>query len=333
MWRVGDAFTSSSGSLRPNSRRSKTGCCGRVFAIPSCTSTSLARVRARGGLLSALSGDGVDRELLTAAGEIIEALINGGPAEGIDEYEDAPAVVEMYLGHMETRAETLGDFQHVHSIKGFLDDKEANWAARLERGWTEERRAEIKRACDVILSRPEWPSRVREGLRSQSESEFSLADQAARALGIDTWDAHWRRLEAKPLNSSPWYALMALCDEERIQSVIEAAEKHIDLARIATGPSEELGIGPGFEPHLCLTFVLQGLRRFPGRGSNLIRAALQSPAIPNRNLAIAALSQWECEAWPDEVRKSLAAAAEAEPDEKIRDNMRKVLDGEPLADD
>src|SRR5262249_22226983 len=37
-----------------------------------------------GGLLLALSEDHVDRELLTGAGEIIQALIAGGPAEGID---------------------------------------------------------------------------------------------------------------------------------------------------------------------------------------------------------------------------------------------------------
>jgi hypothetical protein len=286
-----------------------------------------------GGLLAALSGDCVDRELLTAAGEIIAALIPPGPAEVIDDYEDAPAVVGLYVGHMETRAETLGDFHDIHAIKGFLDDKQADWAARLERGWTEERRAEMTRACAVILSRPEWPGRVREGLRSQSEVEFSLADTAARVLGIDTWDAHWRRLEAKPLDSGRWYHVMALCDDERIQSVIEAAEKHIDLAQIATGPSEEIGVGPGFEPHLCLTFVLQGLQRFPGRGARLIAAGLQSRSIQNRNVALAALAEWEQDAWPDGLGESLAAAADAEPDEKIRDEMQKVLKGEPLADE
>ena len=59
-----------------------------------------------GGLLAALSEDHVDRELLTAAGEIIQALIVGGPAEGIDDYEDARPVIESYLGHMASSAET-----------------------------------------------------------------------------------------------------------------------------------------------------------------------------------------------------------------------------------
>ncbi len=40
-------------------------------------------MRNAGGLLEALSRDNVDRELLSSAGEIIEALINGGPTEDI----------------------------------------------------------------------------------------------------------------------------------------------------------------------------------------------------------------------------------------------------------
>jgi hypothetical protein len=70
-----------------------------------------------------------------------------------------------------------------------------------------------------------------------------------------------------------------------------------------------------------LTFVLQGLRRFPGRGARPILAGLQSRAIQNRKMALAALVEWERDAWPDEVRESLEAVADAEPDEKIRDEM------------
>lgn len=72
-----------------------------------------------GRLLAALSEDHVDRELLTAAGEIIQALISGGPAEGIDDYEDASLVIEYLLDHMATSAETVEDFLHVNSIMAF----------------------------------------------------------------------------------------------------------------------------------------------------------------------------------------------------------------------
>src|SRR5262249_25877447 len=70
-----------------------------------------------GGLLAALSEDHVDRELLTSAGEIIQALISGGPAEGIDDYEDARPVIETFLDHMQSSAETIEDFLHVSTIR------------------------------------------------------------------------------------------------------------------------------------------------------------------------------------------------------------------------
>src|SRR5206468_7985327 len=73
-----------------------------------------------GGLLAALGEDDVDRELLIAAGEIVQALIAGGPAEGMDDYEDARPVVEAYLGHMEASAETVEDFLHVNLVNGYL---------------------------------------------------------------------------------------------------------------------------------------------------------------------------------------------------------------------
>jgi len=146
-----------------------------------------------GGLLAALSEDDVDRELLTAAGEIVQALIAGGPAEGIDDYEDARPVVEAYLGHMESSAESIEDFLHM-TVKGYQDEDDSRWAGRYKAGWTAECRDRLRSLCDSILGRPEWPERVRADLGSRDDLEFAHADQAAKALGLDTWDIHWRRL-------------------------------------------------------------------------------------------------------------------------------------------
>jgi hypothetical protein len=282
-----------------------------------------------GGLLSALSDEQVDRELLTSAGEIIQALIAGGPAESIDDYEDGAAVVEMYLGHMESSADSVGDFAHVNSIKQFVDDQDSDWESRSENGWSDERRARLKATCDSILSRPQWPSRVRDALSSRYEGEFRSADEAARVLGIDAWEAHWRRLQEKPLDSGRWYHVMAHCNDQRIGAVMEAAERHIDLARIATGASDKGWFGPGFEHHFCLDFVLQELRRFPGHGSKLILAGLKSPVVRNRSMAMFALAAWRQNSWTDAMRESLEQAAAVEPDQSIRGYMRKVLNGEP----
>jgi hypothetical protein len=284
-----------------------------------------------GGLLAALSEDYVDRELLTAAGEIIQALIVGGPAEGIDDYEDARPVIESYLGHMAASAETVEDFLRVNSIKGYLDEDDARWSGRYDAGWTAGCREALRSACASILGRPEWADRTRAMLGSEDELAFAHADRAARALGIDTWDIHWRRLHEKPADPGRWYHVMALCDGGRIGKVVEFAEASIDLTAVATGAGDELGLGRGFESHSCLDYVLQDLRRFPGKGRALIEAGLKSPVVRNRNMAVAALAAWARGEWPGGLEESLEQAAGCEPNEDVRERMRKALRGEPLS--
>jgi hypothetical protein len=283
-----------------------------------------------GGLRAALSDDRADRELLTAAGEILQALIAGGPAEDIDDYEDARPVIASYLGHMASSAETVEDFPHVRAVKDYLAGDEPRWLGRYDAGWSAEGRRDLLALSDSILGRPEWADRVVAKLGGADEGEFARADQAARALGIDTWDLHRRRLRQKPADPGRWYHVMALCDEGRIAEVVEFAEANLDLAGIATGAADEVGLGREFEQHSCLDFVLQALRRFPGRGAALIEAGLRSPVVRNRNMAIAALAGWSRAAWPGGLEKALEQAAGSEPDQGVRERMQRVLRGEPL---
>lgn len=293
----------------------------------------LAATCARGGdLLAAVSENPVEPEVLNAAGEIIQALISGGPSEGIDDYEDAQPVIEGYLQHMATSAETVADFLSVNSVRGFLEEDDSRWAARYDAGWTVESRARLRSLCDSIIGRPEWAGRVRADLASQDEAEFAQAAEAAKALGISTWDVHWRRLRENATDSGRWYPVMMLCDENRIAEVIEFAESRLDLSAIATGAGNELvGMGCGFEPHNCLQFVLQDLGRFPRRGAKLIDAGLKSPVVRNRNTAAGVLAAWSRDKWSDELGRSLQQAAECEPNEGVRKRMRQALSGETLS--
>lgn len=284
-----------------------------------------------GGLLVALGEPTVDRALQTSAGEILEALIVGGPAENIDDYGDGAAAVGEYLRHMRTSAETLGDFSHVHAVGRFLGD-DGDWDARAERGWTPRLRGEFRELCARILARPEWAGRAVSGLGSDDPVEFHRANRVAEALGIDTWERHRIRLERKPEDPALWYEIMVRCDEDRIGDVLSFAEGNIPLLEIATGASDDLGLGLDFVPHQCLDYVLQELRRFPGRGGRLIEAGLRSPVVRNRNMAVAALAAWDKGEWPAAMREALAAATEVEPDESVRERMVKVVNGEPLDD-
>jgi hypothetical protein len=168
-------------------------------------------------------------------------------------------------------------------------------------------------------------------LSSDDDLEFDRADRAAKAIGIDTRDLHWQRLQEKPADPGRWYQVMALCGEDRIGKVVEFAEANLDLKGIATGAADELGLGRGFERHTCLDYLLQELRRFPGRGAKLIEAGLKSPVVRNRNMAIAALAAWSRGEWTSGLEKSLETAAGCEPVDDVRKRMQAALRGEPLS--
>ena len=171
-------------------------------------STWLAFVRRRLEVCG-LEGDRVDRELLTSAGEIIGALIAGGPAESIDDYEDGPEVIELYLEQMRRHAETLADFTHLASIRGLLTPPAPEATVQLPDAWSADHRLDLSSICDAILARPERRDRAITGLQSHDDMEFYRADQVAKVVELDTWDVHFRRYRDEPLNSTRLYPVIA----------------------------------------------------------------------------------------------------------------------------
>ena len=175
---------------------------------------------------------------------------------------------------------------------------------------------------------PHWEEIALRGLASTDAAEFGSAAEAARALGIDTWDHHFVRLQRDGGNG--WYFVMQTDDPTRIDRVVALAEEVLPLERIATGPAEELGLGREWVSHGHLDFVLQDLRRFPEKGWRLIRTGLRSPVIRNRHMALHALSPWGKTRWPADAELILRAALAEEPNEGVRINLERLLAGEPL---
>jgi hypothetical protein len=114
-------------------------------------------------------------------------------------------------------------------------------------------------------------------------------------------------------------------DPARVDRVVARAEKKIDLAAIATGPADELGLGPEWHEHSELSFVLQGLVAFPGKGWPLIRAGLQSPVVNNRFKAMRVLAAWGRARWPDDAEMVVRRALKNEPDDELRGDMKSLL--------
>lgn len=280
-----------------------------------------------GDLAAALAEASPDRELLIAAGDIIDALLMGGPAKDIDDYADAATALARWLDHMDHHAETLGDLITIAGIRDFCDRDD--WVRRLSTGaWTVTTRDAIRAHTERLLAEQRWPERVRSGLDSADPHEFWNAERGARLLGIDAFDQLLARIDADPL-SGPWFQAWRDADHRRALLLAERAARHLDLGLIASGPNTAIGLGPEFKTHAALGWSLQGVRDHPGVGTDLLEAALYSPSIQNRNGALNALEAWNPDHWTTLHQTRLRTMADTDPDEKIRARANQLLQRSP----
>ncbi len=284
-----------------------------------------------GGLKQALQAKQVDDQLLNASGEIIQALLIGGPAQDMDDYEDGPAVLEAYMARFVPRASAVTDFLRAIAIRRWLEGAKADWAKRAAKGWTEELRTRLIASARDVIERPTWKPLVLQEIRSEDYGVMFRADQAAKELGLDVWEFHWERLHKAPGNENLWPFALQTSDRARIEKVVSLAEEVLPLSQIASGPADEMGMGDPFKAHRQLDWVLQALDAFPGIGGRLVLTGLRSPTIRNRTMALRDLSAWGREHWPEGAEAVLRDALQHEPDPKIRENIQKALDGVPLA--
>ena len=221
----------------------------------------------------------------------------------------------------------------LRAIDSYLSEDLKGSEAAEEKRWYDEQLAQALDDIQEICDSPEWTELTNQGLSSKLDIDFYQADRAAQYLGIDTWIYHWDRLQADPINSPHWYYVMRNANEDRIDEVISFATEKMPLDEIATGPGEEMGLGPDFQIHSCLDFILQELGKYPGKGEILISSGLSSPVIRNRNMALRALSAWRVEDRSEQLNRSLQEALKIEPVEDVKTSIQKVIDGESLQED
>ena len=282
-----------------------------------------------GGLLDALRNEDPDADLLAGAGDIIEALIAGGPAEDIGDYANGPLAIELYLERQSKRDLDLQDFLVASKIDRFVTSQTFG-KRELKGDWSPERRSRIEKLAGQILDRDDWVDKAQRGLSAEDDRDFFQANEAANRLGIDAWEMLFDRQRADP-KGFYWWQLMQTEDAERVRRIVSYAEQALPLGEIATGPGDLLGLGEEFWAHSALDFIVQDLNRFPGVGWTLVQTALRSPVIRNRNMALRALNGWPTDDWPSDARAVLEEMKSAEPDPEIKLSATKLLAGEDIS--
>lgn len=282
---------------------------------------------ATGGLLEELRQSEQDEELLVGAGEILSALISGegGPAEGIGDYEDGPAATEHYLEFLRTgEGRELAHVLAVETIRRFIEAGNEVGAGSGKPGWPTGLRESLRKRCEEILAQPRWRELVQERLMQVEPETHWQTSQAAEILGIDAWSAHLDLIASGSMNFTAWYGAAATDDAGRMERLTELAKTVLDVEELGSGPGESLGYGPYHARYMAHEQLVRQLARFPGLGWTWVEAGLRSPVIRIRHAAVQALEAWGREAWPQGTARKLDQAISREPRDDVRQALERV---------
>lgn len=261
----------------------------------------------------------VDSTLLAAATDILQALLNGGPARDIHDYEDASRCCFNYLKQVSQHDYLLAYYFTVQHIHEFFSENQEHY----------DNSNEIIALSKSILDSPDWKNLIKQGLDSSDCAVFREAIYVAKSRGQEVFSFLYEKQLAN-VESDLWFELMKTEDNEQAERVIKLAEQQLDLNKISSGPEDILGIGPKYQQHGKLDFLLQELHRFPGQGLPLIQCALQSPVVRNRNMALKALFSWERKTWPIDLEAFLTCCHDNEPNKETKQLFDSLLKGQPF---
>ncbi len=275
-----------------------------------------------------LEGPVLEPEILRGAARILRALtyqaIDGNPRGNILDYADGGIAVERFLAKFGPVASSLDDYLAVSSIRQFAVSTEFGEDRLLSAGWDSGRRTQVSETCNRILARPMWLEVARRALASEDSQTRWLGLAMAERVGIPLHDFLVEELRKHPLEARMWFRFVHEGDAARMGEALRLAREVLNFESIATGPGDESFAAPGHERHDCVNYLLQELRRFPGLGSDLVRASLRSPVTTNRSLALRVLKNWRPSDTTAEVIEAVRAALQ-DPSENIRKEAREVL--------
>jgi hypothetical protein len=276
------------------------------------------RVAVAAGLRDALEGS-VDDELYDGASELVRALVMGGPAEDLSDYEDVEPMLRAFLGHARSVRPTLPRLRALADLERYLS-RETTQNPHL----SQQARGELLTMVAEVLDEQRWAEFV---ARSLAGDDFDAMERTLRIgerYGIDPRPIAKSWLTRKPFRAYLWAVALKDADDEERRSLYDLAVRLLPLGELANGPDRDLGMGPGYQADRTLGTLIQDVD--PRWGWPLVRVALVNRVTRTRRVAVRNLAAWPRDEWPDEASEVLTQAMWREPDEKLRQEMREVLD-------
>ncbi|WP_159850129.1 hypothetical protein [Nocardia sp. CY41] len=278
-----------------------------------------------GGLYDALLDDHIDDALLDGAADILRALALGGPAEDMSDYDDAVPAMHRFAELLDRAEPTLGRLDAALALARLTSDTGFDWPdGEPDRLRARYASLTTQRRWRHLVTRELATHAVPAGPKSPGERRshaFEVALSCAGRLGMTALPNAFARLRSDPYNAYVWQWAMHHAERTAVEQVVALAEELLPLDDLATGPTEALGLGPGYEADRALEVIVWNLREHPGAGQTLLRVALGNRVLRCRRGALVALGAWPPEVRPTRAGEWVAAAAEREIDPELRRDM------------
>lgn len=209
------------------------------------------------------------------AASIISALLDDEPEPGISAIKDANKLLETFIQKTIQREELeAGDYSLIYRIMMYAKEQSDAFV-------------NIYNQAKDILYSDSVLQVIKEALNQGNAVEFELA----RDLGIDYKEQAYHSL-LEDFETNFQLASLLMQDNYRVDDIIQLISEKLEVDKLCTGSKDEIGLGEEFSCYRMLSYLLQFLSPYSGKGIELIKSALRMPVVNCRFTALRVIEQW-----------------------------------------
>lgn len=257
--------------------------------------------------------NGPSREEFKAIGEIIYGLLDESPVPGISKIPDSDEIISVYLDTAGTMELTLDDYDVINEILGYYEEEYSD-------------RCPIALECKRLLHTYHARCLILDAVRQGRCLELAIDS------GVDI-KPYVFDLMSSSIEDNYHKCRYLMHDSEYRNKTMELYRHKLPLNEMKTQPTKTHGLGREYWRQSAVEFLLQELRHYPCEGMDFVEVGLQSAPVRTRNGALCVLEFWVTaaekplsEVLPD-MWELLSKLSETEPDDKVRNRMKKLLSG------
>lgn len=217
-------------------------------------------------------------EEYNVACNLMDALLDEGPIAGITGIENKNELLNVFLDKgLRLESSDKFDIENYNTFYSILVYAQENEIS------------DIENKVYSILKSDTCIGRITDNICNGNTKYNTL--YIAKNLGIDYASYAFEAIK-KDIYEDNNIIILLMQDNKYVDELIELFEEKLPLDEMATGSADEVGLDDNFKDYRLLLMIIQNLKPYTLKGINLLKTALQSPVVNNRNMAISVLEEW-----------------------------------------